>query len=118
MARPMIMAVSRIGAARATAWNIMLLISSMANSGFMFSSSSKTQHNRTHHEVPSVHQDEQEDLQWQRDGHRGHHHHAHAHQDGGYDQVDEDERHEEQETHLESRAQFADDEPGDDRLQR
>src|SRR5437867_4349101 len=105
MAKPTIMAVSRIGAARATAWNIMLLTSSMANSGVMIMggwlawvSSAKTQHNGTHHQVPPIHEHEQQDLQRQRDGDRGHHHHAHAHEHGGHHQVDEDERHEEQET--------------------
>src|SRR6266496_2458497 len=39
MARPTIIAVNKIGAARATAWNIMLLTSSIANSGFMIQSS-------------------------------------------------------------------------------
>src|SRR6266567_2780202 len=99
MMRPMSRPATRMGAASVTAWNIRFLRISAANSGFI--SASKTLDQGTYDEMPAVHQDEQQYFERERNGQGRHHHHAHAHQHGGDDEINEDERHEEQEAHLE-----------------
>src|SRR5208283_2238521 len=117
MASPMSSAVNKMGAASVTASSIRLLSNSVANSGFI-KSGGKTLHDGADHQVPAVHQHEQKDFQGERNRHRRHHHHAHAHQDRGHDEVNQNKRHENEETHLKGGAQFADDKTGNDDLQR
>ena len=61
---------------------------------------------RPQDQAPAVDQDEHQQLQRQRHGHRRHHHHAQRHQDARDDQVDQQERQEHDEADLEGGTQL------------
>src|SRR5919107_656628 len=71
-------------------------------------------HEGRRHEVPAVHEDEQEDLERQGDEDRWQHHHPQRHERGAHDQVDDEERQEDQEPDLERRLELGDDEGRDE----
>src|SRR5262245_10922162 len=59
----------------------------------------EARHEGADDEMPSVDEDEEQDLEGQRDGHRRQQQHAYAHQGGGHHHVDDEEGDVDQETH-------------------
>ena len=74
----------RRGERRGGAWP-----SDAPRSRIRLGSADKTLHEAADHQIPAVHQHEEDQLEWQRDQHRRQHHHAHRHQDRGDHHVDD-----------------------------
>src|SRR5690348_6502849 len=65
---------------------------STTNSGVIFFSRIKTFHQRSQHQVPTVHKNEEQDFERRRDHHRRQLDHADRERDRRHHQVDDDER--------------------------
>src|SRR5262249_5069592 len=74
----------------------------------------ETLHERADHEVPSVHEDEQQDLERERDQERRQHHHPHREEGRGDDEVDHEKGKEKREAHDERATELADHEGGNE----
>src|SRR5579863_9530860 len=68
--------------------------------------SRKTFHQRPHQQVPAIHHDEQQNLQWRRNNHRRQLHHADRRGDRRHHQIDHQEGKKQRYPNLESRLQF------------